>query len=198
MKTKFPTTADELQEWKDIDKIETITEATSDDGRQERWTELGIYYQRGADRPFLAVSIGRSLVEGEADLFRIEAKGTLEGAVSCFDPSILRDDMVRAIPDDAATTYPSADEARAIRAAENRGYKGDANLADAARWLYFDFDECSTHTIALRLESDFGVPVRTATNALNGQGKPTGWLHGFLKALRFVDRKAFHRETGHG
>jgi hypothetical protein len=126
---------------------------------------------------------------------RASSHGTLEKALFSFDPTNLRDDLVDAIPADVDDVYPDANTLRQRRAQEARGYRGDADMLKAIEWLYGETGK-PLSVYAKQLEADFGVPWRTAYNALNG-GTLTGWAAGFIGVLRHFNRTAWAiaRET---
>lgn len=156
------------------------------------YTKLSIWWIDDEQRPFIAVvegKIGQAATHEMVDRFRAAATGTIERAIGWFDPSNLRDDLADAIPADAAETYPDANTLRTRNAQARRGYQGAADMREAAIWL-FDGAEADTTTLARGLVEDFGIPFRTAFNALQG-GALTGWAKAFIVALRYFDRGAW-------
>lgn len=160
------------------------------------YTELSIWWIEDEARPFIAVVeglTGPAAAPHMVDRFRAVAKGTLDAALSWFDPSNLRDDLADAIPSYAAERFPDGMAIRASRAREGRFYEGKPVMSDIAAWLYEGEEENPT-ALANALERDFGVPMRTAFNALQGDNL-SGWGKAFIRAMRFFDRKAFHQAT---
>lgn len=163
------------------------------------YTRLSVWWLDDDQRPFIAVVeglLGPAAPPHMVKRFRSSAHGTLDKALASFDPSNLRDDLIETLPVDVAETYPDANALRQRRAQDGKGYKGDADMLKAVQWLYAAEDEPPT-VIAKRLEADFGVPWRTAYNALNG-GTMTGWAMGFIGVLRHFNRTAWAiaREKG--
>jgi len=180
-----------------------VAEVTSRPDDDDYWqataayTALSLWWIDDESRPWFAVVeglIGPAATPDMVDRFRAVAYGTMARALNSFDPSNLRDDLVDAIPGDAADVYPDSNAIRAQRARGRRGYQGaDENMEQAVGWLYDEGGEdmLPTH-LARSLEADFGVPFRTGYNAVAG-GALTGWPKAFIGALRYFDRGAWRQ-----
>lgn len=163
------------------------------------YTRLSVWWIEDDARPFIAVVeglLGPKAAPHMVDRFRAVAKGTLDAALNWFDPSNLRDELADAIPSYAEERFPDAMAIRAARARERRFYDGPEAMRDIAVWLYED-DDADNTTLARNVEKDFGVPFRTGYNAIKGENL-SGWGKAFMKAMRFFDRKAFHRARDEG
>jgi hypothetical protein len=162
--------------------------------RTSAYTQLSLWWEEDEARPFIAVVeglLGPAAAPHMVERFKAVTKGTLDAALNWFEPSNLRDELADAIPSYAEERFPDAMTIRAARAAEGRFYSGEPNMRDVVVWLYDD-EDANTSSLANSLEQDFGVPMRTAFNALQG-GNLSGWGKAFVAAMRFFDRKAFDR-----
>ena len=196
----IPTTRDQLIDMGATKIAEVDSYPIDSDAMIIRFTRLGVWWNDQGDRPFIAVIEGLSNHTGDDDKFRAIRTGSLESALAQFDPSDLRNDLVDAIPADAAERYPDANALRQKRARGNRGYQGPEDLEEALSWLYEGQGMDNRTKIARAVEVDFGIPWRTVFRAMDG-GQTTGWATGFLRALRFLDRgawKASRKETACG
>lgn len=159
------------------------------------YTQLSVWWEEDEARPFIAVVeglLGPAAAPHMVERFKAVTKGTLDAALNWFEPSNLRDELAEAIPDYAEERFPDAMTIRAARAAEGRFYSGEPDMRSVALWLYDEEPDAQPTALARQIERDFGVPFRTAFNSLTG-GNLSGWAAAFIRAMRFFDRKAFHR-----
>lgn len=171
-----------------------IAEASSEAPGKSVWTRLSLWWLEDEDRPYIAVVEGLASRADLEDRFRAHNFGSISRALAWFEASDLRDKLVAELPADLAKIFPDANDLRSQRAAKNaesRGYRGPVDMRQAVDWLYENSD-ASVSSLAKKLESDFGVPWRTALNSIQG-GTLSGWATGFLASLRFFDRKAWAR-----
>lgn len=175
-----------------IAEVSSFPDAPHDREVCATYTNLSLWWIDDEQRPFIAVvegKLGPAAPGHMVERYRASTHGTLDKALAGFDPTNLRDDLVDAIPGDAADVFPDANSLRQKRAQEARGYRGPDDMLKAVEWLYDTVGEPLTVT-AKRLEADFSVPWRTAYNALNG-GNLTGWAVGFIGVLRHFNRTAW-------
>lgn len=175
-----------------IAEVSSLPDAPEDRASIVTYTRLSVWWIDDDQRPFLAIVeglVGPAAPGRMIDRFRSTAHGTLDKALASFDATNLRDDLADAIPADVETAFPDVNVLRQRRAQEARGYRGPDAMLPAIQWLYGDTPE-PLSVLAKRLEADFGVPWRTAYNALNG-GALTGWAMGFIGVLRHFNRTAW-------
>lgn len=149
-------------------QMETIASVSSYDSGKSRWTDLGLYYRRGFNRPFVAVVEGVSNVPNEETRFKFMAAGTLDRALSWFEGSDLRDHLALAVPEDAAARYPSANDIQEARAVE-RAVRGAVERA-------------------VQDAIDHGVltGMSTVAQALDDARYPVDWPEASAPALRVI------------
>lgn len=176
-----------------IAEVSSLPDAPEDRDLVATYTSLAIWWTGEEERPFIAEVrglLGPAAPATMVERWRASSHGTLDSALASFDPTNLRDDLEVALPLDIYDAYPDANKLRQRRAQANRGYKGEANMREAIDWLYNAGGLVLPTGLAKRLEVDFGVPWRTAYNAING-GALTGWAVGFIALLRHFDRGAW-------
>ena len=179
----------------DFATMTQIARVTSRESGAARWTELAIYHRPGANRPFVAVTEGHSVVAGETLRRQYAAMGTLDRAMNWFDGSALRDRLAAAV--DAWQRRAGTGPTRVGSAPAAR--PAFATLTEALAWLYPG--DLSERNRALALERDFGMPERTtratlAIEAGRANGNVGAWVPMLLAALRYFDREAW--EAGRG
>lgn len=165
----------------DLEQLELIAEASSFRPGKEAWTELGLYYRAGADRPFVAVIIGAGAPDhplGKNPSFRSMASGTLPAAMARFDPTLLFHQLQRVVPRDAEQRWPEASVRRQAEKAANMGYSGPADVAALMLWLYGD--DVTVIDACRQMEADFGDEI---VRCLQSKA--------FYRAMRCFDRAAF-------
>jgi hypothetical protein len=112
---------------------ELIASVSSHEPGRDRWTELKVWYCRtppSKGRPWLAESIGRSVVPGETDRIRRLNVGSLERALKLFTDSDLGVIVSELAREWAETSPPSIDPARLETAKKSADRLG---LSDVVR-----------------------------------------------------------------
>lgn len=125
-----------------------------------RWTELRIFHRPGDRRPFVAETLGRTVVPGEETRRRVRVTRTLDQAVATFESSRLTDVLAERAQDwlerqpDAACDDPALLGADCGKGSREQAFAGDegrrppvmqftgkGGLLGALRWLYFLDDQ---------------------------------------------------------
>lgn len=163
----------------DLSGMKEIARVSSRAPGEPRWTELAVFHHAGANRPWVAVAEGHSMVPGERLKRTTMAAGTLDRALSWFSAGEMADSLIHIVR---------------LAVAEQQPRQAFETLTAALAWLYPG--DLSDRARALAFERDFGMPERTTRNAMaieagRTEGQLGPWVSVVLAALRYFDREAW-------
>ena len=163
----------------DLTRMKEIARVSSRAPGEPRWTELAVFHDPGANRPWVAVAEGHSTMPGERLKRTSIAAGTLDRALSWFSAGEMADSLIHIVRLEVAAQQPR---------------QAFETLSDALAWLYPG--DLSDRARALAFERDFGMPERTTRNAMSieagrTEGQLGPWVRALLAALRYFDREAW-------
>jgi hypothetical protein len=187
----------------DLDSMVEIARVSSYEPDKKAWTELALYYRgAAASRPWVPVVEGLTDALDMSDRFQAAMMGTVERAMAWFEASNLRDrlsEKVEAFLNDRRAPIDKALKdaiepvavARPLIAIRVVGITASC-FGEVLAWLYPDAPSDAARTAML--ETDFGMPARTARRALQieagtATGEPGAWVNMFMVAMRFFDRE---------
>lgn len=177
----------------DTSGLERIAFVSSNESDERlRWTELAVYLRPGERRPFLAESIGKSVVPNEQEFRRQRVGKTPAEAMVLFDNSRIADAVMQQVEDWEDRQSPAVSMPAPVIQ-----WDGQGGLIGALRWLYgpVQAEVVTDNNLVDQFAGDFGVPSRTVRHSLKQQkdGKELpSWCLAFLGALQHFDREAFH------
>lgn len=179
---------------KDLDRIAFATSKPPSApvaALQQRWTELAVYYRPGERRPFVAETLGETLVSGEQTFRRQRVGKTWDEVARLFDNSRLTDEVTKQVQ--AWLDAHPAVETPAPRIQ----FDGNGGLIGGLRWLYEPVraEVVSDNNLVDQFAEDWGVPSRTVRHQLKQEKDGAGltpWVKAFIGALMHFDREAFH------
>lgn len=194
----------------DLEGMTCIAHVSSAEQGKRMWTELSIWYQKGAERPFITVVEARATVDrasglmGYRNKFTAFCRGTIGAAIAVLDVSDLRNELCEAISLDSEAfdnLYPGSDIVRMQKAEQARAarwYGGPDTLTGALAWLYPELAKGSANQLAAKFEADFGIGERTTRKIIAGERAgiaAPSWVAALVAALRYFDRKAWERDA---